>query len=382
MYGRNPLLWAEAKTGNYDVVTMFVQLILTIGKARTYDKTMPPAFLGAFDFKKIAFVPYINIEDIFGLNDFNWNVTPSNHTTKEFQLIKTRIEQNLKTHSYIFDYETDEQNLKKFISQNIAKATTNAKIKINKNNFIPLYLRWLEVVKPIIDVHWEDLKKANIFDYHFYLADLFVDDKNTQSIEDDSSILQSLFVVYQNQGYKIKKEDIHQMFDATITLKNKDVYQNFWKLYKRPPHKDYHDYIIERSDLLVPQDIRERKGAYFTPRMWVELSQKYIGDVLGENWQDEYYIWDCAAGTGNLLAGLTNKYHIFASTLDQADVNVMHERIDHGANLLKAHVFQFDFLNDDFTKLPQALQDIINDSEKRKKLVMYINPPYAEVSSV
>ena len=114
MYGRNPLLWAEAKTGNYDVVTMFVQLILTIGKARTYDKTMPPAFLGAFDFKKIAFLPYINIEDIFGLNDFNWNVTPSNHTTKEFQLIKTRIEQNLKTHSYIFDYETDEQNLKKY----------------------------------------------------------------------------------------------------------------------------------------------------------------------------------------------------------------------------------------------------------------------------
>ena len=56
----------------------------------------------------------------------------------------------------------------------------------------------------------------------------------------------------------------------------------------------------------------------------------------------------------------------------------MHERIDHGANLLKNHVFQFDFLNDDFTKLPQSLQDIINDEQKRKKLVIYINPPYAE----
>jgi hypothetical protein len=59
----------------------------------------------------------------------------------------------------------------------------------------------------------------------------------------------------------------------------------------------------------------------------------------------------------------------------------MHERIEHGANLLKNHVFQFDFLNDDFTKLPQSLQEIINDEEKRKKLVIYINPPYAEVSS-
>ena len=132
--------------------------------------------------------------------------------------------------------------------------------------------------------------------------------------------------------------------------------------------------------MLVPQDVRERKGAFFTPRKWVELSQKYLADVLGEDWQDEYYVWDCAGGTGNLLAGLTNKYNIWASTLDQADVNAMHDRIDHGANLLKSHVFQFDFLNDDFTKLPQGLLDIINDENKRKKLVVYINPPYAEVS--
>lgn len=171
------------------------------------------------------------------------------------------------------------------------------------------------------------------------------------------------------------------MFDATINIKNKETYLLFWKRYKRPPIKEFQDYIIERRDLLVSQDIRERKGAFFTPRKWVELSQKYITDYLGENWQDEYYIWDCAAGTGNLLAGLTNKYNIFASTLDQADINVMHERIDHGANLLKNHVFQFDFLNDDFIKLPKSLQDIINDEEKRKKLVVFINPPYAEASN-
>ncbi len=381
LFGRTPLLWAEAKTGNFDIPAMFVQLILTIGKARTFDKTMPPAFLGAFDFKKIAFVPYINVQDIFYLNDFNWNVTPSNHESKEFQLIKTRIESTLTQNTYVFDYEKDTKELQTFIKNNVAKATTSNKIKIDKNNFIPIYLRWLEVVKPIIDVNWDDLKKANILDSDFYLADLFVDDKDTQSLEDDSSIRDNLFVVFQNQGYKIAKENIKQMFDATINLKVKETYLLFWKNYKRPPLKEFQDYIIERRDLLVPQDIRERKGAFFTPRKWVELSQKYLTDYLGENWQDDYYIWDCAAGTGNLLAGLTNKYNIYASTLDQADVSVVHERIDHGANLLKNHVFQFDFLNDDFTKLPQSLQDIINDEEKRKKLVIYINPPYAEATS-
>jgi hypothetical protein len=381
LFGRTPLLWAEAKTGNFDIPSMFVQLILTIGKARTFDKTMPPAFLGAFDFKKMAFVPYLNVQDLFYLNDFNWNVTPSNHETKEFKLIKERIEATLKSNTYVYDFVNDEKDLITFIKNNVAKATTVSKIKIDKNNFIPIYLRWLEILKPNIDVNWEDLKKANIFDNDFYLADLFVDDRDTQNIDDDLTIRDNLFVVFQREGYKIAKENIKQMFDATINIKNKETYLQFWKRYKRPPIKEFQDYIIERRDLLVQQDIRERKGAFFTPRKWVELSQKYLTDYLGENWQDDYYIWDCAAGTGNLLAGLTNKYNIYASTLDQADINVMHERIDHGANLLKNHVFQFDFLNDDFTKLPQSLQDIINDEEKRKKLVIYINPPYAEATS-
>lgn len=384
LFGRIPLLWAEAKTGNYDITTMFVQLILTIGKARTFDKTLPPVFLGTFDFQKIAFVPYISIQDIFYLNDFNWNVTPSNHETKEFQLIKERIEKTLKQNAHIYDYEKDAKELKFFIKQNIANSTHTTKIKIDKNNFIPIYLRWLDIVKPSIEVNWDDLKTVGILDSDFYLADLFVDDKNTQNIEDDQSVRDSLFVIYQNQGYKISKENLKQMFDANIDIRNKEVYQQFWKRYKRPPLKEYQEYIIERRDLLVPQDIRERKGAFFTPRQWVELSQKYLTDYLGENWQDEYYIWDCAAGTGNLLAGLTNKYNIYASTLDQADVNVMHERIEHGANLLKSHIFQFDFLNDEFIpqkkggKMPDSLYEIISDEEKRKKLVIYINPPYAE----
>ena len=381
IFGRTPLLWAEAKTGKFDTSNMFVQLVLTIGRGRTFDKMLPPAFLGVFDFKKIAFVPYIAVQDFFYQNDFNWNVAPSNHTTKEFVQIKNRIEATLKKSSYIFDFQDDEKELKIFIKNNIAKATENSKIKIDKNNFIPIYLRWLQIIKPIIDVNWDELKKANILDNNFYLADLFVDDKDTQKIDDDSTIRANLFVMFENQGYKIDKEDIQQMFDAKINIRNKDTYQQFWKRYKRPPIKEFQDYIIQRKDLLVPQDIRERKGAFFTPQQWVELSQKYFVDVLGENWQDEYYVWDCAAGTGNLLAGLTNKYNIWASTLDQADVNVMRERVEHGANLLESHIFQFDFLNDDFSKLPQGLQDIISDENKRKKLVIYINPPYAEADN-
>jgi hypothetical protein len=58
-----------------------------------------------------------------------------------------------------FTITKDEKDLKTFIANNIAKATEASKIKIDKNNFIPIYLRWLDIVKPIIDVNWDDLKK-------------------------------------------------------------------------------------------------------------------------------------------------------------------------------------------------------------------------------
>ena len=117
----------------------------------------------------------------------------------------------------------------------------------------------------------------------------------------------------------------------------------------------------------MPPDIRERQGSFFTPQIWVEKAQETIADVLGEDWQDDHYVWDCAAGTGNLLAGLDPKakYRVWASTLQKGDVDIIRERIRNGAALLDSHVFQFDFLNDDFSKLPDGLREIVEDPVSR-----------------
>ena len=317
------------------------------------------------------------------MNDFNRNVTPSNHDTKEFKLVYDRIVETLDKQTMIFDYEKDEDKLRYFIKNWFWLSRTDAKIRINKNNFLPIYLRRLQFVKPLIDIkNRDDLKKNNILDSDFFLADLFVDDRNTINVNDDESVKSDLFVMFENGWYKISKDNMNSMFDAIIQIRNKTQYELFWKNYKRPPSKQYQEYIILRRDLLVPQDIRERKWAFFTPRIWVEKSQEYMANYFGDNYQDEYYIWDCCAWTGNLLAWLTNKYNIYASTLDNADVIVMKDMIKNKTiNLLENHVFQFDFLNDEFAKLPQNLQDIIKDEEKRKKLIIYINPPYAEATN-
>ncbi len=373
------ILWAEAKQGtNHDIYESFVQLILTIGKEKTFEKYLPPKYIGAFDAEKFAFIEYHSIQEVFYQNDFNWNVTPSNHETKEFKQLHELCENSLQENSILFKYETQSAELKEFIKLNFkTDKDVSEKISVTKNNFTFVFQRWSEVVKPTISVDWEKANKAGIISADFFLADLLS--------SENESLKDSLYVVLKKTKYELAKKIDDLGFETSMSVGFKDkqkAYKEFWSIYSRPPKEEYWDYIIGRRDLLVPQDIRERKGSFFTPQIWVEKSQQYLADVLGETWQDEYYIWDCCAGTGNLLNGLTNYRNVWASTLDKQDVDVMKDRISNGWSMFENHVFQFDFLNDEFSKCPQELQDILNDEEKRKKLVIYINPPYAEATAL
>ena len=383
------LLWAEAKKGALTPSAFhdaFIQLIFTIGRERTFDKNLPPKFLGAFDAEKIAFIPFSAVMEVFSQNDFDWTVAPSDHESKEFKQLKEMVKKALtetgkeKDNVYFFHFFNDKKDLQRFIKKNFVSGRDSVqRMRITYNNFTHIYEKWRKEVMPSIAVNWDNAKKNGLLDADFYLADIMSGDNET--------LLENLHVLLKSNHYELdRKIDTDGLWASKSVPFNDNMaaHSRFWSKYTRPPKKEYWDKIVERRDLLVPQDIRERKGSYFTPRIWVEKSQEYLADVLGEDWQDKYYIWDCCAGTGNLLAGLTNKYNIWASTLDKADVDVMHERIEHmgeRSNLLKAHVFQFDFLNGDFADLPQGLQDIINDEEKRKRLVIYINPPYAEAAS-
>jgi hypothetical protein len=74
------------------------------------------------------------------------------------------------------------------------------------------------------------------------------------------------------------------------------------------------------------------------------------------------------------------------STLDQADIDVMKAT----KTCVAATRFQYDYLNDDITddgkidyslsnKIPQALRNAISEG---KKILVLINPPYAEAMNV
>ncbi len=375
------VVWAEAKRGaDAPLDFALVQLVLTIGKERTFDQHLPPKYLAAFNAARIAFLPYSEVVEIFYQNDFNWNVAPSDHETREFGDLYQRVIRILESATLEFDFAKDEAELRQFIKANLHTGgqRSSAAVLITKNNFTHIYQRWRETVMPtILMPDWTTAKKNGIIDADFFLADIFS--------SDNAAVTDRLNVLLMNDHYRQSGGTNalgFQLFSEISFSDGQKAHRLFWNRYRRPPRKEYWNYIVNRRDLLVPQDVRERKGSFFTPQEWVSLSQDYLAAVLGENWQDDYYVWDCCCGTGNLEVGLTNKYNVWVSTLDQQDVDVIHQRIKLGANLLDSHVFQFDFLNDSFDKLPEDLRDVINDPDKCKRLVIYINPPYKETTNV
>ena len=366
-------LWAEAKKGtSHSLIDSFVQLIITIGKAHTHEKYLPPMFLGAFDAEKIAFIEFHHVASIFYQNDFNWNVAPSNHTTKEFKQLKQMLEGTLHEHIATFHLQKDERALQQFIKANFRDGHKTDGVAITRNNYLFVFQRWVEEVKPTIAADWSDIPATRVAD--FFFADLIS--------RGDYTLRSDLAVVLCGDEYKILEHILQsgkKLFSECGFTDGQKAYRAFWNKYKRPPRQEAIDIILERRDLLIPHDLRQYQGAFFTPPQWVELSQRYLADELGEDWQQQYYVWDCCAGTGNLLFGLTEPYRVWASTLDYGDVQVMKNRVADGElNLLEKHIFRFDFLNDSFDILPDSLRAVINDPDMCKRLVIYINPPYAE----
>ncbi|WP_120992834.1 hypothetical protein [Helicobacter pylori] len=373
-----PILWGEAKRGNFDDLDKaFTQLLLTIGKHKFHTNHTPP-YLCAFDAFRMEFIAFDDaITSFFYKSDIDFSITPSNHNTEGFKHALDAFKAMSKSHKFVFNFKTQSQECKEFIENNLNSSHLLNKIQIDKNNFFTIYQKWFEAVKPTIDIDWEVAKTKGILDADYYLADLLSDG--------DKTIIEKLQTILSFSYYKLKRgvNELGKIDFMEIGFTDgQQAHQEFWNIYERPPKVEFQAFILERRDLLVPSDVRERKGAFFTPRIWVEKSQEYLAKALGQDYQEDYIIWDCAGGTGNLLNGLTNKANCFLSTLDSNDVAIVKElAAANKLNLLENHVFQFDFLNDDFKKAPKSLQEILNDKEKRKKLIIYINPPYAEAGN-
>jgi len=170
-----------------------------------------------------------------------------------------------------------------------------------------------------------------------------------------------------------------------LDLNDTKGYDKFWSIYNKPPKEEHRNYLLSRRDSLIYTEERMKKGAYYTPLKVVDKAYDKLTEVLGAGWQKEYFVWDMCCGVGNLEMKHSNHRNIFMSTLDKADIDI----IKSNHTCPEATVFQYDYLNDDVTddgkidysktkKIPMQLKDAIKSN---KKILVLINPPYAEAGS-
>lgn len=265
----------------------------------------------------------------------------------------------------------------------------------------------------------EDLSSQTIY-YAFDYFDMKVlDKKQSEKMTSREKVSAFIGLFFNPDSIEIKKR--RELYVDTVIINgisikvNGEEYNNFTIIFRVEAEKytkAEKKQITAITDRLIEETDRRRKGDFYTPTIWVDEAHKLLSKNLGEDWREEYMVWDCAWGTGNLTRDYRFK-DLYCSTLEETDLQIGFE---YNKNACK---FQYDFLNDDVedferihsyliqanklvdsnpemsiafinqanntlfnTKLYKNAPGLIDgllglNGKPKKKLLFLINPPYA-----
>lgn len=355
-------IWFEAKdTNKHSTYAMFTQLMHYVQDALNKGHYVPP-FLCVIDTHKAAIMKSTDVIPFLEKKTIKWGKSASKYTQEALDAISAHIG----THFVSFKIETHEEEFINTVKNAITKGDI-IRTPITPDNLKQVFDKWVLMIG-------REIEGINDEDYALlFFADIMHD--GTISTHD-------------NLPAELMHKDGSPVFllDGKVyKLGNKEGYRQFWAIYHKPPKAEYRNYLLERRDSLIPLDERSFKGAYYTPLNVVDKAYDKLAETLGNNWQKNYIVWDMCCGVGNLEVKHSNPRNIYMSTLDSADVDVMRAT----KTCVAAQRFQYDYLNDDITddgkidysltnKIPQGLRQAIAEG---KKILVLINPPYAEASS-
>ncbi|MFZ4582566.1 MAG: hypothetical protein ACOYM7_07940 [Paludibacter sp.] len=352
-------IWFEAKdSGKNSTYAMFTQLMHYVQQALNKGESIPP-FLAVIDTQKAAIMKSEDVVDFLAKKTIKWGTSASKYPQEALDAVSAHIG----THFVSFRIETHEEE---FIStiKNAIKNGDIIRTQITPDNLKQVFDKWVVMVG-------REIKGVSEEDYALlFFADIMHD--GTVSTHDNLPAE----LMHKNNA------PVFSLGGKIYELGNREGYRQFWAIYHRPPKAEYRNYLLERRDSLIPLDERSFKGAYYTPLAVVDKAYDKLTETLGDNWQREYIVWDMCCGVGNLEVKHSNPRNIYMSTLDAADIDVMRAT----KTCVAAQRFQYDYLNDDITddgkidytltnKIPETLRKAIADG---KKILVLINPPYAE----
>jgi len=354
-------IWFEAKdTAKHSTYAMFTQLLHYVQQSLNEGEYIPP-FLVVMDTQKAAIMKTTDALPLLSdkKQPIKWGKSASGYTQEALDAVSAYIG----THFVSFKIQTHEDEFINTI-RNAIKNGDIIRTQITPDNLKQVFDKWVLMIGM-------EIKGVAKEDYALlFFADIMSD--GTVATHDNLPA----------QLLHKDKAPVFMLGGKIYELGNKEGYRQFWAIYHRPPKTEYRDYLLERRDTLIPLDERSFKGAYYTPLNVVDKAYDKLTETLGNNWQKNYIVWDMCCGVGNLEVKHSNPRNIYMSTLDQADVDVMRAT----KTCVSATRFQYDYLNDDITdegkidytltnKIPVGLRE---DIAKGKKILVLINPPYAE----
>lgn len=352
-------VWFEAKlNGKKTFHEMFTQLLHYVQVALDAGDPLPP-LLAVIDTEKAALMKSSTVLPFLALKTIKWGKSATGYTPAALAATSAHIG----THFVGFKMPKDATE---FISVVKAAVKTGqiVRTQITPDNLKQVFDKWCAMVGN--EVAGVDEEQYALL----FFADIMHD--GTASTHNDLPAE----LLFKNGN------PVFQMGMQIYELSSVAGYFQFWQMYHRPPPKEHRNYLLERRDSLIPLDVRGFKGAFYTPLHVVDKAYDYLHEALGKNWQKSYVVWDMCCGVGNLEVKHSNHRQLYMSTLDEPDIDVMVST----KTCVAAHRFQYDYLNDDIeddgsinyalsNKLPKSLRAAIANG---KKLLVLINPPYAE----
>lgn len=275
--------------------------------------------------------------------DINWSVSPSTAHAK-FPDLVLKIAENENINPFVFR-----------VDENFSFKAVADKIKDLADNIT----RYVRVTEHNI---------ATIFEY--FCKNVI---KNPKSIGAHDLVSVFIGVITDKDRYyqHPAKKNILVTPGKNVDISG-DAFISFFKYFDRTytPQEKMHFSAI--ADRLIEDTSRRNTGDFWTPTIWVDYAHKMIAEQLGENWKDEYVVWDNCCGSKNLTRDYKFK-ELYCSTLFQSELEI-------GSRYnTEATSFQFDFLNDPEDKLPEGLLDAFREN---RKIVFLLNPPYAGASNI
>ena len=324
-------------TNKVDLSKIIAQSIFYVKKF--YDKGLiPPSTIFIGDRNECAALHVNDIIDYLEM-DLDWGVAPSS-AYKNGELM-TRLIQDDKINPFIFDSDHFEQCVDKLkdLTDNVQR-----KVLVTDKNITEVFNYFEKNVLGNTNLNTNE--KSNLF------VQLLVNREDN----------------YLHPANR-RKMIVTKSF-GEVPVKTREGYESFFAHFASSYSPSQKEKLTSVVDRLVEDVTRRKQGEFFTPAIWVDKAHEYIASVYGENWKEEYVVWDPAWGTGNLTRDYKFK-ELYVSTLNQSDIDTANQM---GYNP-EATKFQYDFLNDDYEKLPGGLREAI---EEGRQIIVLMNPPYGK----